>query len=70
MEVVEDENRAVGCERRIAEVDGANSGSCSRPAATRCDRKPTQSRSSSSMRYQRVRSRVRREKSARSVVFP
>ena len=41
----------------IAAVVGANSGSCSRPAATRWLRNEIQSRSSSSSRYQRVRSR-------------
>ena len=46
------------------------SGSCSRPAATRWCRNETQSRSSSSSRYHSVRSRVRREKSARRVVLP
>ena len=54
----------------IAADVGANPGSCSRPAAMRWLRNEIQSRSSSSSRYQIVRSRVRREKSARSVVLP
>ena len=44
-------------ERSKPRVSGANSGSCSRPAAIRWDRKPTQSRSSSSSRYQIVAAR-------------
>ena len=53
-----------------APVVGANVASCSRPAATRWLRNEIQSRSSSSRRYQSVRSLVRREKSASSVVLP
>ena len=45
-------------------------GDCSRTAATRWWRSATQSRSSASRRYQIVRCRVRREKSASKVVLP
>ena len=54
----------------IDAVFGANDGSTSRPAATRWLSTEIQSRSSSSSRYHSVRSRVRPEKSARSVVLP
>ena len=51
-------------------VSGANSGSSSRPPATRCRNNVSQSRSSGSRRYHAVRRELPRAQSPSSVVLP